>query len=84
MTVFMLVLVNLLLVLGMTYLPSVSGSGVGSIVTRAWLALGFLIFLGHYYYYLEEKEKEKNRKAAAAFKAHRRLLRSGERSAAHK
>ncbi|MDW7684147.1 MAG: hypothetical protein SCK29_08545 [Bacillota bacterium] len=84
MTVLMLVIVNILLVTGMVFLPPVTGGGLGSIVARAWLAFGVLILLGHYYHFLEESDRRKARRAAAEFKAHRRFVRSVERSAAHK
>ena len=84
MTMLILVIVNVLLVLGMVLLPPVTGSGLGSVVTRVWLAFGILVFTGHYLRYLDEIDRVKARKIALASKARHRFVPPAERSVAHR
>lgn len=84
MTMLILVIVNILLVLGMVLLPPVTGSGLGSLVTRVWLAFGILVFTGHYLRYLDETDRAKARKTAVESRARRHLVPPAERSAAHR
>ena len=84
MTMFILVIVNILLLSGMVLLPPVAGSGLGSVVTRIWLAFGILVFTGHYLRYLEETDQAQARKIAVESRVRRHLVPPAERSAAHR
>lgn len=69
--IIMLILVNLILALGMIWLPPVAGGEIGNLFARAWLFFGALIFLGHYLHYKEDFEKKVSRSCSDRTKVHR-------------
>lgn len=79
-----LLVTSILLAVGMVLLPPLTGTGLGSIVTRAWLVLGLLVFFGYYSYYLAQGERSSRQRKAAKPKAHLRSVQSGARSAGYK
>jgi hypothetical protein len=84
MTLFMLILTCILLALGLSLLPPLTGEGLAGVVSRAWLLLAVLVFCGHYLYYLEEGARQKKRRRMPDVKAHRHSLPAGERSAEYR
>lgn len=78
--IIMLILVNLILALGMIWLPSVGGGEIGNLFARVWLIFGVLVFLGHYLYYKEDHEKKSYIPCSHRVKAHRRSVPPVERS----
>ncbi len=74
----MLVIVNLLLALGMIWLPSIAGGEIGNLFARTWLLFGILIFLGHYIDY-QAKLKKKELLYARGVMVHRHSASLGER-----
>jgi len=57
-TLLLLLTVSIFLTLGMALLPSLTGNGLGSVVSRAWLALGVLVFAGYYLSFLEQEKRK--------------------------
>ncbi|HZK25129.1 MAG TPA: hypothetical protein VFC74_07050 [Oscillospiraceae bacterium] len=51
-------IISCLLMLGMLMLPSLTGAGMGSMVTRLWLAFGILVFTGNYLAYQQEAAQQ--------------------------
>jgi len=52
-----LLIVSIFLTMGMILLPSLTGTGLGSLVARAWLTFGLLVFAGYYLSFLEEEKR---------------------------
>lgn len=84
MSLFMLIIVNLLLVLGMLTLPSLLGGGIGGIFTRVWLFFGILVFLAHYFRYFDSQRGKKDVQPGDRARAHLHAVRLPERSEVHR
>lgn len=54
-----LLLVNLLIVLGLLWLPPLTGSGSGSLFARAWFFFALLVFFSNYQRYSENMNRPK-------------------------
>lgn len=65
----LLLTVSVFLTLGMVLLPSLTGNGLGSFVSRAWLVFGVLVFAGNYLYFLEQEKRKSLLKMSGQIKA---------------
>jgi|GEM_PF-1825815 hypothetical protein len=77
--IIMLILVNLILALGMIWLPPVAGGEIGNLFVRIWLLFGILVFLGHYLHYKTDFENKVSTSCRDRTKVHRRSVPSAER-----
>ncbi len=76
---FFLLIVSIFLTLGMIFLPPLTGTGIGSHVARAWLALGLLVFAGYYLSFLEQEKRGRWLRMSGQIKAGTRFASLGER-----
>jgi len=72
MSLLFLIIINLLLMAGMVFLPSLRGEGLGHIYSRAWLIFGLLVFAAHYLQYLDQTRKKGRQNE---LRAHRQFVR---------
>lgn len=72
--IIMLIVVNLILALGMIWLPPVAGGEIGNLFARVWLMFGILVFLGHYLHYKNDFEKRAISPCPDRTKVHRRSV----------
>ena len=76
-----LLVVSVFLTLGMILLPPLTGTDLGSLVARAWLVLGLLVFAGYYLSFLEQEKEARWLRMSGRIKTGTSAASSGERIA---